>query len=139
MSFSWLPPLLAEIAEVAGLEAALAMADQRGGSRISLPARPGPNHWLVQAVGPEAAKAICKHFRTGASGSGGAVLDLPCRPDLTKLRRAQKVDQLIASGLSADTIARETGAHRTTVFRRKARLQDGAAPSDQPDLFDLFD
>lgn len=77
MSYDWLPPLLAEIAEVAGLDAALAMADARGGSRITIPARPRPDHWLVQAVGVDAAKLIADHFRVGNSG---LIVELPVGP-----------------------------------------------------------
>ena len=56
MSYDWLPPLLAEIAEVAGLDAALALASARGGSRITIPAHPRADHWFARAVGMEAAQ-----------------------------------------------------------------------------------
>ncbi|KPN64275.1 hypothetical protein SAMN04488527_101278 [Aliiroseovarius crassostreae] len=136
MSFSWLPPLLAEIAEAAGLDAALAMADARGGSRISLPAHPKENHWLVGAVGRDAAETICAYFRTGYGGKGGVVLDLPCSPNMDLVRRRRKIDEMIAAGVSADKIAVATGSHRTTVFRRKSKKQGATPRSDHPDLFD---
>lgn len=65
MSYDWLPPLLAEIAEVAGLDAALALAEARGGSRITIPARPRPDHWFAQTVGMEAAEKIAAFYRVG--------------------------------------------------------------------------
>ncbi|PIE13807.1 MAG: hypothetical protein CSA70_03570 [Rhodobacterales bacterium] len=137
MSYSWLPPLLNEIADVAGLDAALAMADARGGSRISIPARVGANHWLVETVGKDAADKICAHFRTGADGQMGKVLDLPLRPDLDLAKRRKKIDQMIERGVSADKIAVATRTHRTTVFRRKAKMKTGEIPNDpHPDLFD---
>ena len=39
-----LPPLLNEIAEVAGVVAALAIAEARGGTRVHLPARAPDGH-----------------------------------------------------------------------------------------------
>lgn len=136
MSYSWLPPTLAEIAEVAGLDAALAMADVRGGSRISIPSDPPEGHWLVNAVGMDLAQEICSHFSTGYGGKGGAVFDLPLSPNLDLVKRRKRIDQLIADGVSADKIAVETRTHRTTVFRRQAKLRAGEDLPKHPDLFD---
>lgn len=127
MSFDWLPPLLAEIAEVAGLDAALAVAAARGGSRATIPARPRPDHWLTQAVGAEAAQQICDHFRVGNSG---AVLEIPVGTQAQKQRR---IDEMLREGVSADKIARQLQVHRTTVFRRKA---SGGHDPRQGSLFD---
>lgn len=133
MSYSWLPPTLNEIADVAGLDAALAMAQARGGSRVSLPAKPKQNSWLVDAVGFDAAEKICAHYRTGYGGTKGVTLDLPVSPDMNLLKRRRKIDELLQNGLSADQIAIRTGAHRTTVFYRKRH----AKPTPKlPDLFD---
>ncbi len=131
MSYDWLPPLLAEIAEVAGLDAALAMADARGGSRITIPARPRPDHWLVQAVGVDAAKLIADHFRVGNSG---LIVELPVGPTGAAASTRRRIDDLLQQGVSADRIAREVRVHRTTVFRRKASA--GGRDPRQGRLFD---
>ena len=138
MSYSWLPPLLSEIAEVAGLEAALAMADARGGSRVSIPARASDDHWLVVTLGREAADRICAHFR---AGYGGSVIDLPLGPSSSANATRRSVDRMIRAGASANQIALAVRVHRSTVFRRKGKLQKSQPGKDQPgkDQPDLFD
>lgn len=131
MNFDWLPPLLAEIAEVAGLDAALALAEARGGSRITIPAYPRPDHWFAQTVGAEAAAKISKHFRVGNSG---AVVELPVGPSGAQAATRRRIDAMLRQGVSADRIAREVRVHRTTVFRRKATMDD-----DDPRQGRLFD
>lgn len=137
MSYSWLPPLLNEIADVAGVDAALALAEARGGSRVSFPARVKKGHWLIDAVGEDAAEKLCDHFRTGTGHGTGAVLDLPIGPSSSAFKTRRKVDALIKSGLSADKIAVEAGVHRNTVFRRK-REMDQPNYSAQMDMFAKF-
>lgn len=131
MSYEWLPPLLAEIAEVAGLDAALALAEARGGSRITIPAYPRADHWFAQTVGMEAAKQISDHFRVGNSG---AVVELPVGPSGAQAATRRRIDAMLRLGVSADRIAREVRVHRTTVFRRKASMDD-----DDPRQGRLFD
>ena len=73
-----LPPLLNEIAEVAGVVAALAIAEARGGTRVHFPARAPDGHWLVALVGREAADKLCAHFRS--TQAGGCHVDVPLGP-----------------------------------------------------------
>lgn len=135
MNYDWLPPLLAEIADVAGLPAALALAEARGGSRITIPARPGPDHWIVKTLGPDAAEQLCAHFRTGVGGTKGATLELPVGPSGSAASIRARIDAMLREGVSADRIAVSMRVHRTTVFRRKARIE---APGD-PRQLGLFD
>ncbi len=136
MSYSWLPSLLAEIAEVAGLDAALALARARGGSRITIPAAPGKGHWLCKLVGREAALALAEHFATsdGVSRRRGAILELPVGPVGAHAQVSRRVDAMIRAGVSADEIARTVGVSRRTVFRRKGR-----SDLDCPSQLRLFD
>lgn len=144
MSYSWLPPLLSEIADVAGVNAALAIADARGGERVTIPAKVKPGHWLVQVVGMEAAEKISAHYRIGYGGTGGASLTLPLGPASNPSQIRRRLDQMILDGVSADKIARVLRVHRTTVFRRKALLEakpeaaEGPLKPDDRQL-DLFD
>lgn len=130
MSYTWLAPLLSEIAEVAGLDAALALAAARGGSRVSFPAKLPKTHWLIDCVGLEAATLICEEFR---GGTYGGVVDLPVGPTGSANAVRREVDRMIKAGMSADQIAMKMKVHRTTVFRRKANL---GLKDNQPDLFD---
>jgi len=81
-----LPALLSEIAEVvgealkdrkAGVEAALKLAQAKGGQRVHIPAQARADHWLAQTLGQRAADAICAHYRVGEEGERGAELDIP--------------------------------------------------------------
>lgn len=135
MSYSWLPQTLDEIAQIAGVEAALSLADARGGSRISIPSRVKTDHWLIKTVGKEAADKICEFYRTGYNGTKGAVIDLPTGPSSSASKTRRKVDAMIRDGVSADKIAVSAGVHRNTVFRRKRKMKLPEY-NPQPDLFD---
>lgn len=73
-----LPPLLNEIAEVAGVVAALQIAEARGGTRVHFPARAPDGHWLVELVGREAADKLCVHFQVDRRR--GNRVDVPLGP-----------------------------------------------------------
>ena len=139
MSYSWLPPLLNTVADVAGLEAALALADARGGSRVSFPAKPPKGHWLIDCVGQSEAELICEHFR---GGNSGRAVDVPVGPVSAANVVRRQIDQMLRAKVSPDEIAMKLKVHRTTVFRRKANLEpEGKRPDylqrkdNQLDLF----
>lgn len=94
-----LPPLLNEIAEVAGVDAALAIAEARGGTRVHFPASAPPGHWLYELVGPTATAKLCEHFRVTAQG--GVCIDVPLGPSgfyaRARLRATEMLDQVSAS------------------------------------------
>jgi hypothetical protein len=121
MSYRWLPKVLAEIAEVAGLDAALRLAEVRGGTQVYIPPDPPADHWLVEAVGPDAARAISSYFAGGGSGSR---VDLPLGPRGAQARMRGEVDRMIAAGKSEREIALATGYTCRGVRRRRARLRD---------------
>lgn len=119
-----LPMVLAEIAEVAGIDAAWAIARARGGQEITLPVRPGKRHWLSELVGQEAAEKICTYFRA----------DHRLRiliPMGSALRKRQHFNEVLASGASVHRAASELGVHRRTIFRHRAKRRGNG-----PDLFD---
>lgn len=120
-----LPGVLGEIVEIAGLEAALAVAEKVGGSRAYIARRPDANHWLVQAVGAEAAAKIADYFTTGRTG---AEIDFPIGPASSyraeRRRRRQKIAGMVAEGLSNREVARQAGMTRRGVVMFKARNRD---------------
>lgn len=125
----WLPALLAEIAQVAGLDAALKLAEARGGTEIYVPAEAPAGHWLAETVGLEAAAAICAHF----TGSGpGCRLELPNGPAGSFAQIRRKVDRMIAEGKSEREIALACGYTGRGVRMRRARARDAL---EQEDLF----
>lgn len=122
MTHEWLPQSLREIADVAGLDAALALAEAYGGRRVKLPSSFRPGSWLDKTVGEVAARAIVQHF-------GTTPLDIPLAGAGTyaQMRRnmAMRFDELTAANASAAQIARELGiTERAVRLRRAARRGD---------------
>lgn len=112
-----LPQVIAEIAEVAGPDAAWALARARGGQRVFVPAEAENGHWLVELVGMEAARVICKHFST--NGRGGDVLI----PMASAARRRELFDRTLREH-KVDSAAAILGVHRRTVQRHRKRMRD---------------
>lgn len=122
-----LPPLLAEIAEVAGTGAALSLVAAHGGQRIYIPASMGDGHPLVRLLGRDAADALAGRF-------GPAALDVPRFSASTTRRRAADAVRLRAEGKSANAVARQLGTTRRHVFRLAP-----AEPAEAPLLDRLTD
>ncbi|WP_279480287.1 hypothetical protein [Aureimonas sp. SK2] len=134
---TYLPGILAEIAEVAGEAAALAVADAKGGRQVWIPKTATPGHWLVDAVGLEAAEAICRHFlQSNADGKevGRLRILIPQGPAGSIRRARRKMIDAIEAGASARDAARVAGLHERTAWRMKARLRD-RHDDDQGELF----
>lgn len=145
-SFAGLPELLAEIAEVAGLEAAFKLAEAKGGQRVYIPAHPLASNWLTEAVGFEAARKICDHFRTfdpdGQAHSGHSrYVIVPLGPNRSVMKQARAaLERNLAAGLSVREAARRAGLHERTGFKAKKRLREtGERAIQEPTLFDALD
>lgn len=114
-----LPPLLEEIAGAAGLDAALALAEAKGGQKIYLPDRPGADHWLSRLVGHEAAARICELH-------GVRNVEIPRGPAGSAQRLRRRIARMIADGASSNEIARACEVSFRTVTRHRARARGGA-------------
>ena len=128
-----LPALLAEIAEVAGIDAALAIARAKGGHEVFVVAKLRPDNWLVQAVGMEKAQLLSEHF---CSGRARQKLTIPLGPAGSYLaerqRRARSMADALSSGASANQIAQAAGVTNRSARRFRAKLR--RHNSDQFDL-----
>lgn len=122
-----LPGYLGEIAEAAGVDAALALAKARGGTRIDIPARVTEGHWLVEVVGRKAADQICDYFRTLSAEhreAGVRHIVIPRGP-VAIMKQAQKqLEQELLAGASPRAAARAAGLSERTAFRAQKRLRD---------------
>lgn len=126
-TYSWLPRLLREIAQVAGIEAALKLAESHGGRRVDIPARLTDECWLVKAVGRPAAEAI-------AAQLGAGRLDIPLGPagSYARLRRQLNDRYEALEGRSSmATIAQELGITERAVRKRRAKRRGQAASRQQ--------
>ncbi|WP_428700187.1 helix-turn-helix domain-containing protein [Stappia sp.] len=124
---SYLPGILAEIAEVAGLDAALKLAAEKGGQTVYIPSHADDGHWLTDTVGREAAAAICELYRV--RNTGGRFL-IPIAREASARRALVKA---LENGASARQAAAASGLHERTAFRTRARLK-----SKDPRQGDLF-
>lgn len=126
-----LPPVLAAIAEVAGIEAALKVARAYGGTRVTMPLLPDGDNWLKAVVGSEAAAAIIQTL-----GSTRRV-DIPLGPSASyfRTRREQvlQMRKLTDEGLNAPAIARRLGTTERSVRRWWARWK--ISDPNQGELF----
>lgn len=130
------PGILGEIAEVAGTAAALKIAHEKGGTRVSIPARPKDGHWLVETVGHEVAERICDHFRTLSPegyerGVGQVVIPLGSTRAFAQARR--KFIEALHQGLSVRKAAQTAGIHERTAWRIKSKLN--SSDPKQPSFF----
>lgn len=117
-----LPEVLAEIAEVAGSDAAWQLAAARGGRDITIPKNGDPPAWLVDLVGKEAAGRICQHYR---SNHVFRVLI----PLGSAIERQRRFADGMAQGLSVERTAGLLGVHKRTVYRHRRKDRE-------PGLFD---
>jgi len=117
--YFYLPGVLHTIAEIAGLPAAVAIAEKYGGSRVHFPASAPNGHWLRELVGTEAAEKLCAHFR--ATERGGELVDIPLGPKGFYVSARKAGLKLLEGGLSQYEVARRLGVDRSTVRRWKAQ------------------
>lgn len=124
---SWLPAIYRELAERAGLEAALGLARAKGGQRVYLPKDPRVAPWMAEAMGDAGARALADMY-------GGEAIELPVDPvaGMSQKARIRRINELLRAGESANSIAQKTAITRRHVFRRAAILRDAEAA---PDLF----
>lgn len=118
-AFHWLPGVLCELVESAGLDAVLRFADALGGTRLKVPKRIPDHHRLVELLGRRGADALTSLY-------GGEEIDVPLGRQGQQRRRC---DEALARGLSADRAARASGLTWRTAYRRKRKLK---ARADDP-------
>jgi len=123
-----LPGVLAEIAAVAGEAAAFAISARVGGTRVYIPAKADEDHWLTEAVGPQAAAKICATL-----GGDRHVIPLAAGGAYPSMRReiARHVHKLDQAGKSSAEIARAVGLTQRAVHRHRAAHRGGAKKNDR--------
>ena len=119
-----LPRILAEIEQIVGRDAALAVGLARGGQRVSIPRYPGPTHWLSRAIGHEMAQQVADHFSVGNAGIKD--LEIPIgRLSYYKRRQIEKRAEFLAlfkGGYSHNEVCWRMGCSRRNSIRQRSRL-----------------
>ncbi|KQZ54620.1 hypothetical protein ASD54_04640 [Rhizobium sp. Root149] len=127
---SSLPGLLGDIADIAGADVAFLIAESHGGTRVSIPPRALPDHWLTELVGSETADLICRELATlDAEGrlKGVQAEVLPKGPAALLKSARRRAQIALDQGKSVREAARISGLHERTIWRMKA--DDGAQGS----------
>lgn len=116
-----LPGILAEIAMVAGEDAAIAIAEARGGELTYFPPKPTADHWLSKLIGYDAALRVCDRLTAGV---GPRRVDVPLGPAGREAKQQAKVDRMIIADRSLRDIVKATGYSKRQVQRRRAKIRD---------------
>lgn len=122
-----LPGILAEIADIAGLEAAYEVARSHGGTRVSIPPRATADHWLTKLLGFETADRICQGLSTlDPDGRLRGVQNeiIPRGPAAVLTAARRRAHAALQEGKSAREAARIAGLHERTIWRMKAKEDD---------------
>ena len=102
ISTELLPPLVAELAEVVGHDAAMRLVERYGGWRLYVPATLGDDHELVALIGRAAADRLVERYATDA-------LWLPLCTAGERAARHDEIRRRRAAGERAESLAREYG------------------------------
>lgn len=121
---SGLPKLLADVEKAAGVKAALKLAQDHGGTQISLSAARGSV--LTRSVGQVAAAAIVK-----ALGHGRVVV--PMASARGQRGRRAAAAEMLAKGATVTQVMAVIDIHNRTAWRIKAQVTE--EPDKQWDLF----
>ena len=109
-----LPESVLYLASVIGLEAAAAIVEVRGGIKLCIPSNPGPDHWLMEIIGPSALGKLSLHF-------GGDEIEIPLCT--AALRRARALP-LFKAGASVAEVARSLGMTERAARNLKRKLKE---------------
>ncbi|GJD93387.1 hypothetical protein [Methylobacterium iners] len=123
-----LPPVLRDIADVAGVAAALKLAQAKGGTRIYVPRKISEGHWLAELLGMEAASAVRKLY----AGENIAV-PLGLSGALQNARRIAR--EALDKGASVSQAARAAGLTERSIYNLMSR-EERVRASGQRSLFD---
>lgn len=115
----WLPPLVRDIADLVGLDAALAIVDHWGGVRWHVPVSVETAHELVDIIGDDAADTFIRVY-------SGERIDVPrCLQAMIETRRAMLYEDY-DRGLKPPELARKYHCTERWVWALLARRRDQA-------------
>jgi hypothetical protein len=130
MDRPWLPNLLRDMAEVHGLDRALAFAAVFGGRYLYLPVRAEAGHEVAKSFGLPMLEWLLER----PYHAPGTRIVVPKGPSRDKRQREAALRTLLARPLTNNQVAAETGMHVRDVQRWRARFE-AEATRRQMDLF----
>lgn len=108
-----------EIADVIGVDKTRRLVELFGGVVVYIPKKPGPGHWLVEAIGQEDAHKLGKAMTV--ANTGVRILIPTGHGQEVSIRRAA-IEKLLLSGYTVPQVALRMKIHARTVFRHRQRL-----------------
>ena len=127
-----LPPTIARIAELIGLQAALRLVEKFGGTRIYIPEElPTPDHVLAKTIGYGEANALCAAFARDW-------LSVPRCTDRLRAQRDNQIRQEYDGGRSVRELAREYEMTERNIWRIVASDDKPVAVPVDPRQRSLF-
>ena len=115
-AWPWLPHILHAVAESAGLDVALQLAEKFGGERIHLPKLPKDSHPIAQTFGVAILELLI-----AINGAGRCLI--PLGPTSNTATRQRLMQNLCRQGHCNNEIARLLSVHERTVRACRARLR----------------
>jgi len=123
-----LPGRVAELADVIGLRAALTLVELRGGTRLAVPKKPAPGHWLVEHIGLDALTALCRYY-------GGETIEIDRCAAALRAGLEARIVRDYQDGASNSQLARRYGYTERGIRKLRRRIE-----SREPSLnYDLFE
>lgn len=118
LDWSKLPVGLAQLKEVAGQKAALALSATYGGGSVYVPRRFREDHPLLQLLGATSAARLAEHF-------GGDKLEVPKPDAVHRQLRARSIKARREAGLSIAALVSEFNLSRRRILQILADTQGG--------------
>lgn len=128
-----LPELLGFYRDVAGLGAAMKLAQEYGGTELYLPLIENlkDSHHLIVSLGREAAEILCRDF-------GPAAINVPMGPSLPPSKAKMIRKLLTETGLTARQIAQRVRTTERNVWRIKAEYRAEIKAAQKSNNLSLF-
>ncbi len=125
----FLPKRTAELVAVIGLEAALILVKEFGGTHLDIPKKAKAQHKLVAFIGFAAFEKLCAYY-------GGTPLEIDLCANILSQKKQQAIQDGIKRGMTNAQLARQYHTTERTIRRIKQRIQ---GMRNNPVNLDLFD
>jgi Mor family transcriptional regulator len=114
-----------QLVDLIGIDAALALVEAHGGTRVYVRARPKPDKGLSRLIGQDAAAKLAR-----AMGGGGIMMKIPMATAYRRELRNRAIVTKYAEGVPLTALAREFGMTESNIGRisRMAKLPRAGHP-----------
>jgi hypothetical protein len=127
--YDLLPRRTAELVQVVGFQAAMALVNQYGGTHLNVPKKAKPQHKLVSCIGIDAMTRLCHYY-------GGTVLEVDLCANIINQQKKRLILADVKAGVTNAVLARKYGTTERSI--RRIKQQSGCVPGCvNLDIFEL--